>query len=807
MLDDLRRLIRLWRRDPLFPLVTVLALGVGIGATCTIFLLANSLLLRPLPVHDPAQLVRIGVTRGGSGFFSVSYPEYLQLADLHDTFRGVLAHQPQQFVVRAAGSPRQRWGEIVSSNYFAVLGLRLERGRAFAPDPAESLEVIVSHRLWQAEFGGAEDVVGRTIVLNGQTLDVIGVAPPQFAGTFVGFGIDFWVPVHLYPRLIPGRERLDRTEDRFLLVVGRLNRAVSRDRARATLAVVAQRIATSTRADAQGPLGLALASANGVHPSIAPVVSTFLTLLIAMSGLLLLIVCANVSGLLVARLVARQSEFAIQAALGCSQFRLFRQLFTESLAAAAVSGIVGVGVAALGVRALTSLAPATGVPLTIATPVDWRVLLFAACLSTFAGVIFSFWPTLSASRAPLVGAIREVGPGGTITRRTARMRTALLVIQVSVGMVLLTLAGLLTRSAVNARGIDPGFDPTNVVVVNLNPDLLGYDRDDSLALFRRIQERLTMLPSVERASFGLFVPLGDRGDQLRVATKPGATLSEGRRTPYNLVSPGYFDVLRIPVLRGRDFTDADDEHGAPVAIVNEAFVSTWWSAANGLGESIFVPDEGGGDTEYRVVGVVKNFKYRTIGESTTPVVFLPLRQRFRGDAIVHVRTRAGAGKATAIVADQLRAVDGELAIEPQLLSSAMEFSLVPIRVASLVVAASGVLALLLVCSGVYGMVAHRVEQRLCEVGIRLALGAPPAGVVRLLLRHVVAITAIGVALGSVASVAAGRLLSGLLYAVSPQDPLVFGSVLVLLVGVTILGAAGPAARAVRVSPASLLRRH
>lgn len=808
LIRDARFAVRLWRGTPVVFAVSALSIALGVGSTSVIFALVDALLLRPLQASRPSELVRVGLTRNGEGFYGLSHAEYLAVRGLDGIFEGVVAHQPTDYTLRGDGEPRRVWGEIVSGNYFDVLGIAPAIGRSFRPEedrtPGTHAVAVIGDGLWRRQFAADPSIAGKAVRVNGRPFTVVGVAPAGYRGAFPGFTIDLWLPVMMHDSLNPGRQSLASADDRFLMAVGRLRRGVSTARARAALDVLAKSLDPARPAAARNA-GFAVVAATGVHPFVASLVKAFLAVLTAIVWLVLIIACVNVSGLLLARGTARRAEMAARLALGASRRRLIRQMLVESVLLGLLGGSGGIVIALAGVRALSAFRPTGTAPIGLALALDARVLMFALSVSLLTGIVFGLLPALQASQLQPIGALKgDAGDTGS-GRRVSRIRATLLVGQIAISTLLLIAAGLLLRSLLSSRMIDPGFDATSVATVSLSPDSVGYDRARSLAMFDRLVTETESLPGVRKASLALFAPLGDRGDQLRVRAE-GAATADVRTLGYNLLWPGFFEVLRIPMLHGRDFNGHDRDGSPAVAIVNAAFAAREWPGLNPLGRRVIVVERDGRERVHEVIGVVRDAKLRSLGEEGVPYFFLALRQHSRLDAVLLVRTDGDPRALLPPLRAKLHESDPEVPFEAERLQDVMGFSAIPVRVAATVAGICGVIALLLAVIGLYGVASFETTQRMREMAIRMAIGADTATLMRLLVGRTLVLTGVGVTIGAAVAWGAVRVISMLLYGVGPHDPLTFVVVPTLLVGVAGVASLLPARVLWSAAPLMLLRR-
>ncbi|MEJ7810730.1 MAG: ABC transporter permease [Gemmatimonadaceae bacterium] len=800
---DLRVALRTLGRSPLFAAVSVLSLAVGIGANVAVFGLVNALLVRPLPAVAAGRLVRVGRTTRDVRFGTVSFAEYRELRDGVSAAADLVAHYPSSAIVTVRGEPRAVWLEVVSANYFSMLGVRPARGRGFVTDDDRASNpspvVVISDALWRRRFGGEPAAVGG-VRINGRDFTVVGVAPPDFRGTFAGFQIDAWVPVAMQPVAAPGVGSLTRREDRFLMMLGRLRPGVTDDRARATLDAWAQRLRLAQQDTTQG-VRLEVAAASGVHPFIAGIVTAFLGLLQSIVALVLLIACVNLANVLLVRASARRRELAVRAALGATRWQLARLVLAESLVIAAAGGALGLVLAAGLGGVVQRLDLPVGIPLGLTLSLDGRVIAVALALVLVTAVAFGAAPALAASRADAFVDLRTAG--ATADRRRSRLRGVLVGAQVAVATVLLAGSGLLLRSLQQSAALDPGFDPAGVQLVSASPELLGYDETRGRALWDEIVTRATRVPGVRAATLALFVPLGSRGDLLPMA--PVGAQGNPELLSYNIVRPGYFEALRIPLVAGRDFRPADDARAPDVVVVSAAMARRFFGRETALGRSIRVVDRAGHERRAEVIGIARTIKVRFVGEPPRPIAYFPFGQRYRPDMVLHVRAGAGSAAVTRQVAEAIRALEPDLAVDVESMSRATAFSLIPLRVAGSVLGFSGLVGLFLAALGVFGLVAYAVSLRAREIGIRVALGAPRAAVTRLVAAQGMRPVLAGLVLGLGVALGAGRLLRSLLVGIDTSDPVTLLVVAAVLLGSAAAALIVPVRRALRVDPAQVLR--
>lgn len=804
-LRDFRIAVRSLSRTPVFALAAVLSLALGIGLVTVIFSVTNAVLLRRLPAERPDELLRIGQTVDNEGFSVVSYPDYLDIAAL-DAFTGITAFHPNTALLNQGGEPVEVAMELVSGNYFDVLGLKMARGRGFSAvedrTPGTHPVAVLSWHLWHERFSSDEGVLGRTVRVNGRPFEIIGVAPDGFRGAFPGFLADIWLPVMMQSQALPGAGSLANRDDRFLQLIGRLEPQTTAAEATTRLAIVAARMANEYPSSHTGR-GLATAPATGVHPAMAGVVGPFLALLMVIVGLVLLIATANVANILTARTAARRYETSVRLALGAGRARLVRDHVLEASALCIPGAVLGVFVAFWSRSLMTLVRPPAGLPtgFGLHVPLDLRVLGFALAVALLLGAGLGVASAVRAWRTSATVANPAGDRGGR-----GLMARLLVSTQVGVSCVLLVGTGLLLRTLANSNALDAGFDAGGMVVASADATPLGYTPERVAVLWQDMRQRALELPQTEAAVLALFVPLGSRSDQMQIAdADPPGGETVRRSVNYNMVSPGYFDMLGISRLRGRGFSPRDDAGGSQVAVINRTLAEQLWPESAAIGRRLSVVAAGEQDRTVEIVGVVADIKYRRLSEPPMPFLYLPDAQWNRADMVLHVRPAAGAVDVSATLAEALRAIDPELPLSVRPLREEMAYSLAVPRIIALVVGVSGGVGLFLAAIGVLGMVSHATALRIPEIGIRVALGARAADVRRLVIRQGLRPTIWGLAFGLAAATIVARSLAALLYGVRPLDPLTLLLVAGLLVAVAILASYLPARRATRVDPAISLR--
>jgi predicted permease len=813
LLYDLRFAGRMLRKSPVFATVSILVIALATGPVSTIFSVANAIILRPIPgVTRPSELVTIQRTLAdGSGSLSASHPYYRELAAGSRTLSGIAAWTLVPLNIGSGGDAISSLGNIVSGNYFDVLGVRPALGRFFSTVesrvPATYPVVVLSYGLWQRRFGGDSTVIGRSIRVNGSPYTVIGVAPSEFKGSSPVLRTDAWVPLMMQEHIRPGRSLLENPSAGWLELIGRLAPGASRQAARSEIATLTRRIATSS-ALGEPPhfaqfAGAQLSALSPMPGGDSAAMGAFFGVLLAVAGLVLMIAAGNVAGMLLARAVARRREMAVRVALGASRRRLIRQLLTETLVLFALGGAAGTLLAVWGARLLGQIDLPVDIPLALDVAPDARVLAFTLAVVLLTGITVGLAPALQASRLDLAVAFR--GDTSGAGHRRSRTRNALIVSQMAMSLLLLAAAGLFLRSLERGRRVDPGFDADHVATASLNVGAAGYDDARGRIFYRALAARLTSVPGVTAVAFARTLPLSlsNTADEIRV---DGYTPPRGRRPVEDVmlddVDEGYFSVLRIPIREGRAFRADDDEHAPRVAVVNDAFAQHFWPGRSALGGTFHLDS-----TVVTVGGVVPNTKHAKLDEQPTPFMYLPIAQHWRSGVSLLVRTSGEASQAAAAIVREVRALDADMpAPAVTMLRQVIGIVLLPQRVAASVAGVLGLAGLLLAVVGLYGVISFSTAQRSREIAVRVALGAARGQVLRLVVGEGMRLVGVGMVIGVVLAVATTRALKPFLFGVSPIDPLTFLAIALTLGGAAFAASYLPARRAARSDPATILRQ-
>ncbi|HWK12033.1 MAG TPA: ABC transporter permease [Vicinamibacterales bacterium] len=809
LVQDTRYALRLLGRSPGFTAVAVLSLATGIGANTAIFSLANALLVRPLPgLSDAGHLVDIGRTQSGRGFDTTNYPNYLDVRARTTTLSSVYAYriEPMPMSLGGPDGAERVYGLMVTGNYFNVLGTHAQIGRVFtdADDtPGRNGVTVISDQLWRTRFGADPTILGRVVTITNKPYTVIGVAPRGFQGTTI-LQSDLWLPLSNHPTGEAGNMFTSRAVS-WLMMGGRLKPGATVKQADAELHAIGAALEREYPKDNEGR-GFAVA-ASSIFPGRISIISGFLAILMALVALILMIACVNLAGMLLARAAGRRREVAVRLAIGAGRGRLVRQMLTEAVVLFSGGCVAGLLLSRWLEAALLSVLPELPLPIGVTIATDWRVLTFTIVLSLVAALLCGIAPALQASRPDLVPSLKAQGLDGSPAR--LRLRSAFLVSQVTLALLLVIAGGLFLRALERAVHIPPGFDQTNVEVVSLDLSLAGVKDAAGISFADDLLARVRALPGVANAALSVDLPLDGGRMSFGDIRLPGAPRQTGRRNSapidWNLISHGYFDTMKVQLIRGRDFTEADGGRAPKVAIVNEALARRLFGADDPIGRTFLVdtPLSQGSDT-YTVVGLAADAHVVDLTGPVDPYVYVPFAQEYHPRVSLIVKTTG----VSAI--PQVRALVHQM--QPALpVTSAMPLSdvtaigLVPQRLAATLAGALGLVGLLLAAIGIYGVTSYAVSRRTKEIGVRIALGADRRAVLRLVLRQGIVLAGAGVAIGLALGAVASQLLRSLLLGVSAVDPVTFVGAAALFAAVALAATYVPARRAARVDPMVALR--
>lgn len=809
--QDLRIAGRMLVKSPLFTAIVVVTLALGIGLNTAVFSVVEALLLRPLPgARETSELMQLYRRWPGGGNERYGSNSIMHFQDVRarttDVFSGVAAWSFEQVSITADERPVVAFTQMTSANFFDVLGVVPAQGRFFRPDEDEGRGahpvIVLSDAGWKRLFGADPSVIGREVPLNGQKVTVIGVAPPEFKGGMPMVQPELWIPLMQLNQVRPGTtpDAFESRGNNYLNVVARVKPGVSPEQVRARLDALEQEFLAELPNDYEDS-GITLVPQDeaGIHPIFRDAQVGLSSVVMAVVGLLLLIACVNVANLFLARARDRAREMAIRLALGARRAALIRQLLVESLVFSVVSGIVGLVVAiwAIGLVNQVSL------PMNIDFAPDLRlnppVLVFALAATMVTGVLFGLMPALQATRPALIPALKGEAPAGQGRSRTSK---GLVVAQMSLSIVLLISAGLFLANLRSATALDKGFVSEHMLLGDVDPALQGYQRANTEQFYRTLDERLKSHPEVKGVAWTDTPPLGvsnsDRGVEI-----PGYTpaKSEGMSIDYSSVSPGYFAVMGIPILRGREFTVQDDSSAVRALVVNARFVERFWPGEDGVGKTVRTAGR-----DYTVIGVAPTGKYRRLGEDPTAHMWFVQAQMWRAGTTLMIRTAGDPEAVIPALRAEITALDPNLPLSNvRTMDKHLGFALLPARLTGAALGVFGLLGLLLASVGMYGVMSYSVSQRTREIGIRMAIGAAASDVIALVMRQGLLLVVVGMAIGLGGAFGAARLLASQLYGGEGLDLMTFTLVPLVLLAVAAVATYAPARRAATVDPAITLR--
>jgi predicted permease len=820
IMGDLRYTLRGLLREPAFTLVAVATIALGIGVNSTIFSLVNAVLLRPLAVERSGELVTIyGHAATSTAHDASSYLNFRDYRSATTSLSDMMAYTNFFANLSIDGSSELVAGEIVSEDYFRVLGVRPALGRDFSADEFQVAGsgpvVILSHPFWQSRFAADPSVVGQTLRMNGVVYTVIGVAPRGFGGMMRGINAQMWVPLSMVEAVTPlgsqrgtirgtGNTRLDERGVHFLWVTGRMNPGVRVAQVRAELTSIAAGLAT-TYPESNELERVKVVAMNDVlvNPDLDGALAPAGLVLLGAVGLVLLVACANLANMMLARASARRREFALRLSLGATRFRLIRQLLVESMTLALAGGAIAMLLAYMLAALIAQLRPPLPLDISLDIAPDWRVLVFTLCVAAATGILFGLLPALRASRPDLLPALRDSGHGVAPRARRLALRDSLVVVQVAVSVVLLVCGALLVRSLAVGSRIDLGYDVDRTAHISLSTEMNGYSPEQAAPFLELAKLRLLEVPGVEAVGtasrtplslnnngFGLFI------DGRQSSAHDAPFIVDGAR-----VDEDYFRALGLRVVEGRGIEAADRNEGRRVAVLTRAAVARFWPGEDAVGREFRTSWEG---RPWTVVGIVEDYRVDTPGELPKAYLHLPLARESTFANFI-VRTHTGAAGMVPLLEQQLRAVDPDLVfLETGSLRKLADVRLFPLRAGAWLIGAFGILALLLAAVGMYGVISYSVGQRTREIGVRKALGASTGSVLGMVLHQGMLLVAAGAAMGAVLAAVSARLLSSVLY-VGSFDLLSFGAAALVLAAVAAFANWIPARRAAKIEPMVVLR--
>ncbi|HJS98285.1 MAG TPA: ABC transporter permease [Terriglobales bacterium] len=815
--QDIRYALRTMRKSPGFVAVAVVTLALGIGANTAIFTVVNAVFFNPIPVHDPNRLLSLFTTdqrnRGGlNNFLPVSYPNGEDIQRRTQSFSGVALEIFSTVSMTVNGHPDTYNANLATGNFFDVLGVKPALGRTFRPDEDREAGagpvIVLNHGFWERKFAANPNVIGQNVLLNGQGFTIIGVAPRGFQGTAVLGGPDMWVPMSMHDQVLSGFNKEWFNDRRFLgtFPVARLKPGVTEAQARAELQALGsdlQRefpVPNTARSFTSLPL---LQSA--INPNLRGLFTRAGALMMTVVGLVLLIACANIANLLLARAAGRKREISIRLAVGASRSRIVAQLLTEATILAVAGGAMGIGLALLGRNLLWQYRPPFLQQSYLSLALDGRVLLFTLCIALGTGLIFGLAPALQATRPNLVLELKERAGGEVFTGRRFGLRHAFIVAQVALCMVALIGAGLFLLSLRNAQETNPGFNTQNLAMLSFDLGSLNYDPPRVKEFQRRTLETVQSMPGVQAATLASDVPLFGGGFSRSVFPEgqEGSSSRNGVLVTTDQVATGYLQTLGIPLMRGRDFDTAVREESPKVAVINETAAHRFWPDQDPVGKRFKFY----GESDFvQVIGVAHDAKYVTLGEDPQPFIYLPLVQNPSPAVTLFFRTTSNANNLLGAVRKQVQALDPNLPlINVWPIGEVIHQALWAARFSAGLLSIFAFVAVLLCAVGIYGVVGYTVGLRVREIGIRLALGARPRDVALMILRQSATTLSVGLAIGLVCAFVLARFISNLLYGMSGTSPAAFFATALLLAAIGVLASYVPARRAAGVDPLLAVR--
>jgi predicted permease len=811
LLQDLRFGFRILRRSPGFSILAILCLTLGIGTNAAVLSWIEGILIRPYPlvVHQDRMFALNATTRGENGYTGLSYPEFLDYQKNSTLFESFVIDKITGTTLSVGDRAERASGAIVSANYFDSLGVKPILGRGFRPEEGEGRNAhpvtVIGYQTWKDRYGGDPNIIGRTQYLNGVQHTIIGVAPEKFHGTFIGYSFSFWVPVSMQETFDSPGYKLEDRGARWIEGYAFLKPGVTRQQADAELHAISQRLEKDYPETNRGH-DLSLSPLWRTPFNQAGNMTSTLAITMAVVFFVLLIACANVSNLLLARSLLRRHEITMRLALGAGRRRLIKQLFTEGLLLALIAAVGGIAVAywCRNALVLSFPSPAAGIVIDLPGQVDWRVLVASVAICIGATMLFALMPAIHASHIDLSGALKTSGGGVVPGSNRSRLRSALVLVQVSLSFVLLAGTGLLLQSLQRMQKTSPGFS-TDVIVIVSGADLVsaGYNLERAKAFDTQLLDRVRGIPGVESATLTRLIPFS-------YGTFSTASLSidgyqpapdEQLNSSYLEVGEDYFKTLGIPILSGSEFHRNDDENAVPVVVINETMAAKYWPGKDPVGQRLKVKDRW-----LQIVGVAKNVNYEDKLELPRTFFYVPLRQNFLESNNLLIRTRETPGAIRGALAREVRALDPNLApTAPFRVQEQVDRKGYTQRLAATLIAVFGAMALFLAAIGLYAVMSYSVSQSTRELGLRMALGADMRDLLGMVMSHGLRLTAAGIVIGAVAAGMLTRLMGNLLYKVNPRDPIAFGLALVVIAIASLTACFLPAWRATRIDPVQALR--
>jgi predicted permease len=810
--QDLRYGARMLLKKPGFTLIAVVTLALGIGANTAVFTLIDGAFLRPFPIAEPERVVALSLKTKSGDLHAFSYPYYKDFRDRNGALSGVIAHSFAQFNLSHNGDNQHVHGYVVTGNYFDVLGVKPALGRAFTPeeDSAKLAHpvVVISHGCWQRRFGGDPGIVGQDALINNHKFRIIGVAPKGFQGMTLLYDPEIFMPVMMQPWASPGNDWVDTRNDSNLLAFGRLKPGVTFEQAQASLGILVEQMGKE-RPDTDANRVIEIMPPGSPTPEFRKAGIGFAAVGMSAVALVLLVACANLASLLLARATERKKEIAVRLSLGASRWRLLRQLLTESILLSLIGGMIGVLLAMWLLDLGLASIPTMDIPTAADIKLDWPALIFTLIVSLVTGALFGIAPALQATKTDLVSALKD--SAALSGYRRSRLRGGLIVAQIAMSLLLLIVAGLVIRSLQRVETLDLGFEPERRLMMSFSLSLQGYDPAQAEQFQKRLMDRVRAMPGVKSASYTNFPPLSLSRYRSTEAHVEGQEQTRGANAPFVMnavVGTRYFETVGTPLIAGREFTEQDTYDNQRVVVVNEAFVRRFFprlkSPEEAIGKRYW--RVGDGSVWYQIVGVAKTGKYWTIGEAPSPFVWFAIAQRPWGGVDLIAQTEGDPAPLIGAIRGEINKMDASLPVtDARTMAEHLRASLTPARGAAAVLGSFGLLALAIAAIGIYGVTAYSVAQRTREIGVRMALGAEAIDIVKLIVRHGMTLTLAGLVIGLTVALALTWLMSSVLYGVSATDAATFAAVPSLLALVAFIACYLPARRATKVDPMIALR--
>jgi predicted permease len=805
------------RRSPGFTIAAIVSLAIGIGFNSTLFTIVDAALLRPRPFEQPDRLINVYVSSGAMPYATSSYPDYLDLKEQNQALRDLVGYSASIAAVKTGDQSRLVIGEVVTGNFFQVLGIKAAIGRMLLPEddqPGSPRVALISYKAWRRDFASSVSAIGQALYVHGQPYTIVGVVQPSYTGMVPILEPEVWTSTawveEIQPAGIqdnvpsPGKTRLERRGQHWMFLIGRLKESQTAPQAQSNLQLVMQRLGTQYPVQDKDRQIIVQPSASvRVHPQADRLIVPIAAGLVIAVGLVLIIACANVASMLLARASSRQKEIGIRLAIGASRRRLIQQLLTESITLSVLGAAAGLFLAWFSARTLNAVKLPIPIPLAFGLQVDARVLLFTIAISTVAGILAGLAPALKATRSDLASELKGDVASVAGAGRRWTLRDGLVVMQIAVTLMLVVTAALLTRSIVAAGTINLGFRSPGLVAVSTELDLIGYNGDRAKLFYDTLLERVRSIPGVESAAIVERQPLSlNFSNNLVVLPENPAA----KAMPIDNTSVGleYFETLGVPIVEGRNFTSGDTPASPRVAIVNQAFARRFWPNQSAVGKRFRLRTADG--PEVLVVGVAADYKVNTVGEPSTPYIHYDEVQRPQTGEVILARARSNPQQLLAAIRREMLALEPNvLFLDSQTMDAQVDATLMPARLSAFAVSIVGGVAVVLAAVGLYGVISYSVSRRTREIGVRVALGATPGAILKLIVRQGFIVVGAGLMIGLLLGFAAAKGIASALYLVRPADPLSWLASLTLLLVVSVLANVIPARRALRIHPSVALR--